>query len=377
MNNQDALDPRLQQLYRQLPKEQPSPELDEKILAAAGVGVKKRLSWYLPFSMAASVVMVSSLVLYLAKQPETLEQATAVTSLPKRVTEKEMATSAPMSEDFIDQRENVSAATAESGSSHYVTPESLKPSAPTLKRKSNSSVAVEDQPLQTLKDIKVEVDQNRVANESVAIKEEVANVASSPQPAIAKQDHLDGQTSDNLSSINQSVIADRVIQEQRALATARMSESVGAVAKMQAEKKVMAERHEEKAKLAVMKPTALTIEGVGLGMNREQLHAQGFSCEANTCSQTLSHPQQVSYWGVASQNAQINAVLSNNIVTRLALHQNIATPKLVEKSLLAVGIASQKICADEKGEWLLSRQLETTIIQLNTMRDGVVLTICQ
>jgi len=46
MNDNDGLDLRLQQLYRQLPKEQPSPELDAKILAAAGVGAKKRLYWY-------------------------------------------------------------------------------------------------------------------------------------------------------------------------------------------------------------------------------------------------------------------------------------------------------------------------------------------
>ncbi len=375
MNNQDALDPRLQQLYRQLPKEQPSPELDEKILAAAGVGTKKRLSWYVPFSMAASVVMVSSFVLYLAKQPETLEQATAVIPLQKQVAEQKMAASTPMSEAVIDQRENVSAAKS-GGGGGYVLPESAKPSAPNIKAKSNSLMTMDDQSLQSLKDIKVEADQNRVANESVAIKEEVANVASSPQPVIAKQDHLDGQASDNLPSINQSVIANRVMQEQRSLATAQRSESVGAVAKMQAEKKVMAEHHEEKAKLAVMKPTAFTIEGVGLGMSGEQLQAQGFSCEMNTCSLTLSHPQQVSYWGVASQNAQINAVLSNNIVMMLSLTQKTMSVETVQESLVHVGVASQKVCTHGKGEWVLSRQLETAIIQLSAMGDGVVLTIC-
>jgi hypothetical protein len=387
MNHSDDLDPLLQQLYRQLPKEQPSPELDAKILAAAGVGAKKRLSWYVPFSMAASVVMVSSLVLYLAKQPETLEQATAVTSLPKRVTEQKIAAPAPapalMNESVIDEREAVSAVTAEGGSSGGLLPQSPKPSAPNIEAKSNVSVAMDDQSLNALKDIKVEADQNHVANEPAAIikeetvKEAVVNIASSPQPIIAKQDHLESQKSDNLSTINQVVIADRAMQEQRSLATAKRSESVGSLAKIQAEKKAMAERYEEKAKLAVMKPSVLVIEGVGLGMSGEQLQAQGFSCQMNTCSQTLSHPQQVSYWGMASQNAQIHAVLSNNIVIRLELHQNIATPKQVEESLLTVGIASQKVCANSKSEWVLSRQLETTVIQMSHVDGKVILTLCQ
>jgi len=383
MNHSDDLDPLLQQLYRQLSKEQPSPELDAKILAAAGAGAKKSLSWYVPFSMAASVVMVSSLVLYLAKQPETLEQATAVTSLPKRVAEQKTAAPALMNESVIDERESVSAMTAEGGSSGGLLPQSPKPSAPNIEAKSNVSVAMDDQSLNALKDIKVEADQNHVANEPAAIikeetvKEAVVNIASSPQPIIAKQDHLESQKSDNLSAINQVVIADRVMQEQRSLATAQRSESVGSLAKRQAEKKVVAERHEEKAKLAVMKPSVLMIEGVGLGMSGEQLQAQGFICQMNTCSQTLSHPQQVSYWGMASQNAQIHTVLSNNIVIRLELHQNIATPKQVEESLLTVGIASQKVCANSKSEWVLSRQLETTIIQMSHVDGEVILTLCQ
>lgn len=367
MNNQDALDPRLQQLYRQLPKEQPSPELDEKILAAADVGAKKRLSWYVPFSMAASLVMVSSLVLYLAKQPETLEQAIATSSSnEKRVAESKVAAPAPTNEKNSELL---------SGGSANVHPQTEREK-PLVMAKSHASMAMDDKTVDELKDLQVEQRQNSIDLQSKEIKEEVANFAPLPQPAIAKQDHLDDQANDNLSSINQSVIADRVMQEQRALATARRSESVGAVAKMQAEKKVMAERHEEKAKLSVMKPTALTIEGVGLGMNGEQLQEQGFNCETNTCSQTLSHPQQVSYWGVASQNAQINAVLSNNIVMSLSLTQKTMGVETVQESLVHVGVASQKFCTHGKGEWVLSRQLETTIIQLSAMDDGVVLTIC-
>lgn len=374
MNNQDALDPRLQQLYRQLPKEQPSPELDEKILAAAGVGTKKRLSWYVPFSMAASVVMVSSFVLYLAKQPETLEQATAVTSLPKRVTEKEMAAPAPMSEDFIDQRENVSAATAEGGSSRYVTPESLKPSAPSLKRKSNSSVAVDDQSLQTLKDIKVEADQNRVANKSVAVKEEVANLASSPQPAIAKQDHLDDQTSDNLSSINQSVIADRVMQEQRALVTAQRSESAGLMAKRQEAKKAMAEPFDEKAKLAVIMPSVLTIESVGFGMSRDQLLSLHFICLSNTCSKTLSQPQQTSYWGINVSGAVLKALLQDEKVRQLVIVPKVDINAIVQ-AIAPLGVPTDSMCGEQKNA-IITRVVSGYLLQVYQQEKDVNVVIC-
>ena len=59
MNNSDDLDPRVQQLYRQLVKEQPSPELDAKILAAAQQAIKKPSRWFMPFSMPNSIPSAS------------------------------------------------------------------------------------------------------------------------------------------------------------------------------------------------------------------------------------------------------------------------------------------------------------------------------
>jgi hypothetical protein len=107
VSNSDDLDTRLQQLYRQLPKEQPSPELDAKILTAAQQVIKKPSRWLMPFSMAASVVMVGSLVLYWTKQPETLQQATAISSSQeKRVAELTMATP-PASDVVIEKNSEV------------------------------------------------------------------------------------------------------------------------------------------------------------------------------------------------------------------------------------------------------------------------------
>ena len=105
MNHSDDLDPRLQQLYRQLPKEQPSPELDATILTAAQQAIKKPSRWLMPFSMAASVVMVGSLVLYWTKQPETLQQATATSSSQEKRAELTMA--APPASDWLVDYLNV------------------------------------------------------------------------------------------------------------------------------------------------------------------------------------------------------------------------------------------------------------------------------
>lgn len=373
VNHSDDLDSRLQQLYRQLPKEQPSPELDATILTAAQQAIKKPSRWLMPFSMAASVVMVGSLVLYWVKQPETLQQATAIYSSPeKRVAELKVA-APPVSDVVIEKNSEVLSSGGANVHPQIAREKSLSVT------EFEAPVAMDDKVVDELKDLRSEPRQNSITNQPAEIKEEMANIVSSPQPMIAKRDHLEGQASDNVLSMNRPmIVADKIMQEQRSLATAQKPQSVGLMAKMQAEKKAIAEHHEEKSKLAVMKSSALMIEGVGLGMSGEQLQAQGFSCEMNTCSQTLSHPQQMSYWGIVSQNAQVNAVLSNNVVMMLSLTQKTIHVDTVQESLLSVGVASQKVCADDNGKWLLSRLLGTTVIQLNTMGDGgVVLTICQ
>jgi hypothetical protein len=376
VNHSDDLDPRLQQLYRQLPKEQPSPELDATILTAAQQAIKKPSRWLMPFSMAASVVMVGSLVLYWVKQPETLQQATAIYSSPeKRVAELTMAIP-PASDVVIEKNSEVLLSNSGASVKQQIAQE--KSLAVT---EFKASVAMDDKVVDELNDLRSEPRQNSIDNQPTEIKEEVVNIAASPPPMIAKQDRIVGQASDdNVSPMNQPmIVADRIMQEKRPLATAQRPKSVGLMAKMQAEKKAIAEHHEEQYKLAVIKPNELTIEGVGLGMSGEQLQAQGFSCEMNTCSQTLNHPQQESYWGIASQNAHIDAVLSNNVVMMLSLTQSTRDVDIVQESLLSVGVASQKRCVDDKEEkWRLSRLLGTTVIQLNAIGNrGLVLKICQ
>ncbi|MCC6375017.1 MAG: AgmX/PglI C-terminal domain-containing protein [Moraxellaceae bacterium] len=75
MNDNDGLDARLQQLYRQLPTQEPSSHIDQVILNAA----KIKKTWHQPFSVAATVVMATSLIWYWqAQQPQQLQQAMSV-----------------------------------------------------------------------------------------------------------------------------------------------------------------------------------------------------------------------------------------------------------------------------------------------------------
>ncbi|MFO1392088.1 MAG: AgmX/PglI C-terminal domain-containing protein [Agitococcus sp.] len=83
MSNNDGLDTRLQQLYRQIPKEQPSQAVDSAILQAAQQSIANKTYWRPVWGIAASVVMMSSLVWYWqAQQAQELARAVAVSAPP-------------------------------------------------------------------------------------------------------------------------------------------------------------------------------------------------------------------------------------------------------------------------------------------------------
>lgn len=79
----DDLDPKLQHLYRQIPKEQPSQAVDSAILQAAQQSIANKTYWRPVWGIAASVVMMSSMVWYWqAQQPQELSRAVAVSAPP-------------------------------------------------------------------------------------------------------------------------------------------------------------------------------------------------------------------------------------------------------------------------------------------------------
>lgn len=370
MNNQDAVEPRIQQLYRQLPKEQPSPEVDEKILTAAGVGAKKRLSWYVPFSMAASVVMVSSLVLYLAKQPQQLEQAITPSASQPRVAEPKVAAPAPINDAIMANESDTVLGTSSSSSSpteYASNPVKVKPTA---------SVAMDDKAVDELKDLRLEPRQNSIDNQPQATKEEVVNITSTSQPVIAKQDVPERQQSDNRSSseeINQPVVADSAMPEQQALAAAPPM-SAGAIAPLA--KRQITEKKEVagKDKEALTKPIVSVIEGVSFGMNQDQLMAIGFTCQSSVCSKLLNPPQQLIYWGVPVSQASFKALLLDDKVKQLELVPQVDINTVV-KAIEPLGIPTNIVCDDQKNA-VLTRVVSGYLLQVYLEDKNVRLAIC-
>ena len=81
MSNNDGLDTRIQQLYQRIPKEQPSATIDTAILQAAQQAIKTKTYWRPVWGIAASLLMMSSLVWYWqAQQPDELARAVAVSA---------------------------------------------------------------------------------------------------------------------------------------------------------------------------------------------------------------------------------------------------------------------------------------------------------
>jgi len=348
MNNSDDLDPRLQQLYRQLAKEQPSPELDAKILAAAQEATKKPSRWLMPFSMAASVIMVSSLVLYLAKQPQQLEQALAVNSA-KSVVEPEIAIS--QEDDKLVAPEPVF--------------DEISPPAPA---KANKDISAEKKSVVTQ------------ANE-----QQMATDMTSASPVIASQEAKNTIERDALNDkpdqFDAPVIAESQLAAQQPLLAAAPMASAGAMmssAKQEAVQKSSKLRVDakEKARNVMSSRESLSIEHVSLGMTRIQVMAQGLRCEGDICHTEIKQPQQATYWGIATLNASLTAILSGDSVTKLVLTQKIAAVEQVKSSLLMIGSESDQSCSDEAGILVLSRQSTSYLLNLRSMEAGVSLTIC-
>ena len=109
--------------------------------------------------MAASVVMVGSLVLYWTKQPETLQQATAISSSQeKRVAELTMATP-PASDVVIEKNSEVLSNSGASVKQQIAQEKSLAVT------EYKASVAMDDKIIDELNDLRSEPRQNSIDNQ--------------------------------------------------------------------------------------------------------------------------------------------------------------------------------------------------------------------
>jgi hypothetical protein len=126
-----------------------------------------------------------------------------------------------------------------------------------------------------------------------------------------------------------------------------------------------------------MSTPVLSIEGVAMGMNREQLVTQGLMCYVHVCHLELSQPQQATYWGLPTLNGHLTAYLSHHVVTKLVLQQKLVQVNQVSAALSNVGITSHESCKAEKGVLLISRQQGANIFNVRSMDTGLSLVICQ
>ena len=470
MNNQDDLqedvDLKLQKLYRQLPKEQPSAELDAKILAAAKItmqnpspiqSLKKSHHWQAPFALAASVVMVSSVALYMHEEnPAAFDASVPTTQTPTAEMAKPVVNNAAnvnqLAHDkpIVDQTDSKitsqkakDSPIAEPKDTQIVSIDDLNANG--LNANSLNSKSFKDHNLMALDEKKADManrteqiaainvkNKSTKSLESASITKEqtereekiesnqLAPAARAPEayastpvstPAPAPQVQVEPEVSQITSLKADRLQAGRLQDSNRASrqlsAAITESDKPSALEKSNAEPALSAapvaaapmslgtvagsaipmqrtdvdeatSRTEAKTNATQnMSTRLLSIEGVAMGMNREQLVKQGLMCYVNVCHLDLSQPQQSMYWGFPTLNGRLTAFLSHHVVTKLVLQQKVVQLNQVSAALSNVGIASHESCKAEKGVLLISRQQGANIFNVRSMDTGLSLVICE
>lgn len=429
---QDGLDPKLQQLYRQLPKEQPSAELDAKILAAAKItkslsAQKKSHRWQAPFALAASVVMVSSVVLYLHEEnpaafdvkTESAQAPTTNISKPESTPTAEIAKPAVNSSTATNDHVNTNVLA--DNADQKTAPKKAKDTSIIQQEKlqTASTGILEDHQLTAQAEKKAEmthradqiaeanaanqaaklVQANSIAKEQLAAARPAPIIAApapqmQPQVEVAERRTVQAGRLQDSNQVNRQLSAASAESDQPALLeksnyapalaaapSAHMSAGslAGATMPMAKQRDKLDSRDEATTASDAQNISApvLSIENIAMGMGREQLVAQGMTCYIDVCHLDLTLPKQESYWGILAKNAHLTAFLSRQVVTKLVLQQKNAQLNQVKTALSNVGIASDKSCIEEKGTLLIGRQLGTKVLNVRSMGMGLSLAICQ
>ncbi len=451
MNNQndlhDDVDPKLQKLYQQLPKEQPSAELDAKILTAAKItkpqpNLKKSPRWQAPFALAASVVLVSSVALYLYEEnPAAFEVKTESTQTPTpNISKIEPAPAVALAKTVNDANAtNDHAQThvlADNADQKIITQKAKNtPSKQQQKAQTTSTDAFNDHQLTAQAEKKAEItdhaDQvaeadaakqaailvhaNKIAKEQETqlakagsaqfTTAQAAPIIAAPAPQmqpdaeVTERPSIPASRLQNYNHMNQQSSAASAESDQPALleksnyapalATAPMAAasaapmsagSLASAAMPMAKQRDKLDSRDEATTVSYaqnISAPVLSIENIAIGMNREQLVAQGMTCYVDVCHLDIEIPRQEMYWGIAAQNAHLTVFLSHQVTTKLVLQQKNAQFNQVKTALSNVGIASEKSCVEEKGTLLIGRQLGVNLFNIRAMGTGLSLTICQ
>lgn len=332
----EDLDPKLRELYARIPKDEPSAAVDKAILEAAvkPLVVGRSQAWLLSFGAVASVVVVSSLVVYLqARSPERLQQAVAV---------RQQTTPAPAA---IPQAAGISAESPSSSVSDEEaraarrSAELARLRAQFAARHSGGSKAdAIPQPPADLPTVKLHPD-SRLAEQ---------------------QNKADIQDLDRLQP---DAPAEQKMMAAPPVAAAAPAPSLG---------KMKAVVEPERAAIA-----SVLMEGVSLGMHREDLAALGWGCGQAICSRLISDPRQPDYWGMATVGATQQVLFAKETVKAMTLSQRGVALNNVKMSLEKIGKPSEQECGfGAIGEALVSRRAGGMLLNLWVDGETTVLGVC-
>lgn len=335
----EDLDPKLRELYARIPKDEPSAAVDKAILEAAvkPLVVGRSQAWLLSFGAVASVVVVSSLVVYLqTRSPERLQQAVAVRQ------QTTPASAAIPQAAGISAESPSSSASDEEARAAQRSAELARLRAQFAARHSGGSKAeAVPPPPADLPTVKLHPD-SRLAEQ---------------------QNKADIQALDRLqpdASAEQKMMSAPPVA---AVAPAAPAQSLG---------KMKAMVEPERAAIA-----SVLMEGVSLGMHREDLAALGWGCGQAICSRLISDPRQPDYWGMATVGATQQVLFAKETVKAMTLSQRGVALNNVKMSLEKIGKPSEQECGfGAIGEALVSRRAGGMLLNLWVDGETTVLGVC-
>ncbi|PTQ88167.1 hypothetical protein [Agitococcus lubricus] len=311
--NPDEVDPKLKALYQQMPTFEPSKQIDQYLLDQA-YRAPIRSTWRPVFALAASLVLVSSLVWYWqAQPPQTVSQ-----TIQREVTSA-----------------NVPLTRTEEKASHA----QAAASPPAL--------AVEPMPAMS---------QPSAMTKTLSHPE---TIMTAPQTHQAEQERLEIVAAAPAITADKSIASDTV-------------EAITNPAVMSAPM-----NRASMAKPVLKEQQAIMIEQVYIGMTIDAEHARGWQCQTEVCHMQLEKPLHTQYWYIPAQGAELNAYVNAQRVHTIRLRQHMTDIRQTQQALLTLGTDSAARCATEQGEFLLTRKLGTQLLHLRYQNAHVELIICQ
>ena len=359
----DELDTRLKDLYGRIPKEVPSEGVDAAILKAAGqpVSAPRKQDWLLSFGAVASVVMVSTLVVYLqTRTPDELQKAVRVSQEP--VVPLPAAESAAPAE-----AEPLVAAGAMRDSTAPISEQPVSEQEMAVRRSAE------------LARLRAEF----AARQSMERKNEVIPPAPENLPTMklrpaaetpAKQELAAGSAGTGLTD---DFRGKDVMEQRGVMASAPTPAAPAASAAAKPDMALAKRKAASEADTGRVAIASVLMEGVSLGMHRDALAAMGWICAQSVCSRPIADARQPVYWGLMTSGSTQRVMLVKDTVTAMTLSQANVPVNNVKLALEKIGKPVDTACPLTTGDRLAVRQVGGMVLGLWQDGELTVLGVCQ